>query len=136
MPPTPETDQFARMQRVAQDMGVYPLEAYDFVRHGLDYTVKKVHGADEKAGQSRHVSGQQLCEGLRIYAQRQWGYMARMVLQRWNITSTLDFGRIVFSMVEHQMLSTTEQDTIEDFRHVYDFRKSMETEYRVAAKLA
>jgi uncharacterized repeat protein (TIGR04138 family) len=117
-------------------VGVYPLEAYDFVQRGLAYTVTKVYGTSNETGLGRHVSGQQLCEGLRVYAQRQWGFMARLVLERWNITSTLDFGRIVFTMVEHQMLATTEQDTIEDFRNVYDFRKSMETEYRIASKLA
>jgi uncharacterized repeat protein (TIGR04138 family) len=129
------------LQDVADAVGLYPIEAFEFVQRGLSYTVSQIHGSvavkEAVAGkdiEARHVSGQQLCMGLRDYALLQWGMLARTVLERWNITSTLDFGRIVFSLVEHEHLRTTEGDSIEDFRNVYDFRSAFESGYRIECK--
>src|SRR5947209_20514962 len=81
---------------VMEEARVYPREAFDFVRKGLTFTVDRVHAAQTDPKASRHVSGAQLCEGLREYALMQWGLMARAVLRRWNVTRTEDFGRSVF----------------------------------------
>jgi uncharacterized repeat protein (TIGR04138 family) len=49
--------------------GPYPIEAYDFVREGLSYTVRQIHeDADRHAEFDRHISGQELCLGLRDFA--------------------------------------------------------------------
>src|SRR5262249_8485712 len=104
---------------------------------GLGFTVRQVHEPNplEKAsGTSHHITGQQLCEGLRQYALVRWGLLARTVLRRWNITCTLDFGRIVFALVEGARLQKTEQDSMEDFRNVYDFRDAFEGDYRIEHK--
>ncbi len=118
------------LQQVVDD-GPYPVEAYDFIQQGLSFSVKKVHGANPDPEASRHVSGQQLCYGLREYAQAQWGMLARIVLRKWNITSTLDFGRIVFTLIEAGHMQKTDDDTLEDFRSVFDFRSAMESDYRI-----
>ena len=47
--------------------------------------------------------------------------MAMTVLNSWGVTKCEAFGDIVFSMVEHRLLSTTEEDTREEFRKGYDF---------------
>jgi uncharacterized repeat protein (TIGR04138 family) len=52
-------------------------------------------------------------------------------LSRWNVTSTMDFGRIVFAMVEHDLLQKTENDRMEDFRHVFDFGTAFEKNYQI-----
>jgi uncharacterized repeat protein (TIGR04138 family) len=78
------------------------------------------------------VTGQQLCHGLRELAIRQWGFLAQTVLRRWNITSTLDFGQIVFSLTQQKVMATAPSDTIEDFRNVYDFAKAFEAAYHIA----
>jgi uncharacterized repeat protein (TIGR04138 family) len=118
----------------ADELDLYPAAAYEFVQRGLAYTVARVFGPALKPGLRRHVTGQQLCHGLRELATKQWGYLAQTVLRRWKITSTLDFGRIVFSLVSHQAMSTTPDDTIDDFRNVYDFTKAFESAYRVPTK--
>jgi uncharacterized repeat protein (TIGR04138 family) len=123
------------LQEVVQAVGIYPAEAYLFVQQGLTYTVQKIHAAQTDPQASRHVSGRDLCEGLRELALKQWGLMARTVLARWNITSTMDFGRIVFAMVEHDLLQKTENDRVEDFRKVYDFTTAFEKDYRIEATL-
>jgi uncharacterized repeat protein (TIGR04138 family) len=113
------------------EYGAYPPEAYDFVQQGLSFTVQHIHGGKAKPTRSRHVSGQQLCEGIRGYALNQYGMLASTVLRLWNIHSTLDFGRIVFALIEAGQMQKTDDDTIEDFRNVYDFKTAFETEYRI-----
>jgi len=69
----------------------------------------------------RHVDGADLCLTLRRLGIERWGMMASVVLKSWNITSTMDFGRIVFKMVEHGALGKRPEDRIEDFKDAFDF---------------
>lgn len=101
----------------------YPLEAFVFVQRGLEFTVRRLHGAPDERTEttSHHVTGHDLCTGLRDYAIQEYGLLARMVLRRWNITSSEDFGQIVFAMVDAKLLAKTDEDSIEDFRDIFDF---------------
>jgi len=92
----------------------YKPDSYEFVMQSLNFTQKEF----KKEG---HVSGKELLEGIRRFALNQYGPMARTVLEYWGITSTADFGNIVFIMIEHKLLSKTEADTLQDFEGVYDF---------------
>lgn len=107
----------------------YPPAAFEFVRQGLGYAVGDVHGQAEGVDphdESRHVSGQQLCNGLRNYAIKRYGRLARMVLESWNVRTTEDFGRIVFAMVDAGLLRKTEDDSIEDFQDVFEFNEAFD----------
>lgn len=119
------------MQDLADDVSLYPPQALEFVEEGLRHTVQSVHGQVKDPNASRHVSGPQLCEGLRELALARWGRLARTVLRRWNITSTFDFGRIVFALIEAGQMQQTEEDSIEDFRNVFEFRAAFESDYRI-----
>ena len=132
MPPSKEPAKQASVPKLALDLGPYPHEAFEFVQRGLSYTVQKVHEAQTDPEASRHVSGQQLCEGLRDFAFRQWGMLARVVLERWGINATIDFGRIVFTLIEAGQMQKTPEDSLEDFRDVYDF-KAFDTGYRISS---
>jgi uncharacterized repeat protein (TIGR04138 family) len=121
------SDQFMHDWKLLREKaGPFPPQAYQFVREGLAHTVKSIHGdtpgLPEEEG--RHVSGQQLCMGLRDYALRQYGRLAKMVLGSWNIHETGDFGRIVFAMIEAGLMRKTEEDTPEDFQGVFDFEEA------------
>jgi uncharacterized repeat protein (TIGR04138 family) len=118
------------IDQVAEEVGLYPPDAFEFVRRGLQHTVDKLH-AEKGPDECHHVSGQQLSEGLREFALKQWGMLARTVLRRWNINRTDDFGQIVFALVANGYLSTTEQDSIDDFKNVFDFRTAFEEGYRI-----
>ncbi len=112
------------VSRVAVQRRAYPAEALEFVREGLAHTVRMVHGSepvDLDAGESHHVSGRQLCLGLRSLAVEKWGRLAGLVLRRWGVAGTIDFGRIVFDMVQAGVLRTSPEDTLEDFRDVFAF---------------
>ena len=119
------------MEQVIEEQGLYPLEAFEFVRRGLTYTVDYTHAALTDPEASRHVSGRQLCEGLRQFALLQWGLLASTVLQRWNILRTEDFGKIVFTLVENGEMSSTEDDSIDDFGAAYDFEFAFNASYRI-----
>jgi uncharacterized repeat protein (TIGR04138 family) len=120
------------LQEVVDDVGVYPADAYLFVQQGLSYTVDKIHGDITEPTASHHITGRDLCHGLKEVALDRWGFLAFTVLERWNITTTLDFGRIVFAMVEHQLMQKTDQDNLTDFRQVYDFHTAFERDFRIS----
>ena len=116
------TDPQPKTLKEISDQTRYPLDAFHFVRRGLDHTVHRIHAEPEKLSeQERHVSGQQLCEGLRDYAAEQYGRLARLVLRRWRINRSEDFGQIVFAMVEGGLMQATESDSVRDFTGVYEF---------------
>lgn len=101
----------------------YTLEAYFFVRDGLDYTVRKLE-------KPRHVSGKELLEGLREYALAEYGPVAKRVLSEWGINQCVDFGNIVFNLVNEGLLGKTEEDSIEDFMEGYDFTEAFIQPFR------
>ena len=85
---------------------------------------------------NRHVSGRELCWGLRDYAQRRWGLMARCVLESWNIRHTSDFGRVVFGFIDFDLMQKQSGDAIEDFEDQFDFEQAFDVAYRNALKSA
>jgi uncharacterized repeat protein (TIGR04138 family) len=110
----------------------YSRNAYLFMREALDHTQKNVvksaregRGTPaEKRTESvpiRHVTGQELLEGIRVYALEQFGPMALTVFEDWGIRSCADFGEIVFNMVEIGLLAKTEKDSRADFQGGYNF---------------
>jgi uncharacterized repeat protein (TIGR04138 family) len=70
---------------------------------------------------NRHISGQELCWGLRDLAVERWGLLAKTVLRQWKVKRTEDFGRIVFALIDEGRLRKQADDSIDDFRNVYDF---------------
>ena len=114
---------------IRQKAGPYPQEAFQFVRDGLQHTVKAIFGDAPKPSNAtsepdRHVTGPQLCLGLRDYAVVRYGLMARTVLGRWGIHKTDDFGRIVFAMIDAGFMRKSDSDTFEDFQGVFEFDES------------
>lgn len=130
MPPADAPRSLGSREQVIERLGVYPPAAFEFVERGLSQTVNNTHSAGV-TGDERHVTGQQLCWGLRDYARSQWGFLARTVLQRWNITCTMDFGRIVYALIEGGLMQKREEDSIEHFRNVYDFATAFDAEYKI-----
>jgi uncharacterized repeat protein (TIGR04138 family) len=101
----------------------YRREAYVFVREALDFTQRIV--AESNKDKVRHVSGQELLDGIRQFALQQYGPMAMLVLSEWGVAACEDFGEIVFNMVESGLLAKTEKDSREDFRGGYDFHQAL-----------
>lgn len=111
----------------------YPAEAFIFIQRGLDFTVQRLHGEldEEEPEQSRHVTGADLCLGLRDFALKEYGLLAKSVLRRWNIRTCEDFGRIVFAMVDAGMLQKTDEDDLSDFDGVFNFDEAFAAELSI-----
>lgn len=73
-----------------------------------------------------HVSGRELCEAARRLALRQFGFLARTVLESWGIRSTADLGDVVYSLIASGHLEKTPQDRRSDFKDVYDFETAFQ----------
>jgi uncharacterized repeat protein (TIGR04138 family) len=123
------------LEQVVAEVGRYPLEAFEFVRQGLGYAVEQVHGSAKSSTDTTcHVSGQQLCKGLRDFAIQRYGAMARVVLGHWGVHRTIDFGRIVFAMIESNLMQKNEQDDLYDFEAVFDFEAAFQMPERPVAE--
>ena len=68
----------------------YAREAYVFVRESLDFTQKNI--GKENKGNIRHITGQELLDGIRQFALNQFGPMVVTVLEEWGVRNCRDFG--------------------------------------------
>lgn len=103
-----------RITKISDQDTRYRKEAYLFILVALEYTLSKL---DVR----RHLTGQELSRGIAEFARDQYGLMAKLVLDTWGIRATLDFGEIVYLLIEHGLLSKTDKDSKEDFEDVYCF---------------
>ena len=108
-------------------------DAYGFMREALDFTQKLI--GKENQGKVRHVTGQELLDGMRQFSLIQFGPMAITVFEEWGIRQCKDFGDIVFNMVEIGLLAKTERDNRDDFQSGYDFTDAFCKPFWPAAKL-
>ena len=102
-------------------------KAYLFLLSALHHVMKGFE-------RPRHISGQELAEGVRELALERYGPMARSVLEHWGIHTTEDLGDIVFALVECGILIKRDDDRKEDFRAVFDFEEAFELGYPWGAK--
>ena len=112
----------------------YQREVYLFVREALDYTQKLV--GKENGGKVRHITGQELLDGIRRFALEQFGPMTLTVFGEWGVRECRDFGEIVFNMLEIGLLAKTAKDSRADFEGGYDFEDAFRKPFLPAAKLA
>lgn len=123
----------------------YKFEAYVLVFEALNYAHKVLGmGSDsasteEDEGEEggprqaeRHLTGQQLCEAIRLYALDQYGYMAKTVLQSWGVHSTSDFGEIVFNLIRIGQMRKTKEDQRHHFDDVYDFDAGLRQSFKIS----
>ena len=99
----------------------YQRDGYIFLRDALDFTTKqqkKIKGVSV-----RHVSGPELLDGVRQYALKEFGPMVTTVFDSWGIRSSEDIGHMVFNLIAAGVFGKTEEDSIEDFKNVYDFEE-------------
>jgi uncharacterized repeat protein (TIGR04138 family) len=112
------------LEKILQRDARYSRDAYAMVSQALGYTV-------QKKGKPGHVTGRELCEGLRDLALEQFGRLARTVLESWGLRSSQDIGEVVFNMVEAGLLRKTDEDRREDFAGVLDFAEAFDRGFRI-----
>lgn len=100
----------------------YDEKGYLFVLAAIEYLQCKLD-------RRRHVSAAELCWACRDLAVERFGLLARTVLDCWGLNATADFGRIVYTLVDVQLLSTQPGDREEDFAGVFDFKAACDDSY-------
>ena len=116
-------DFYKTAEEICGEDSRYRADAYEFVMQALHFTQKKLK-------KNTHVSGRELAEGARDFAIEQYGPLARTVLSHWGIKNTDDFGNIVFNMIAKKIFSKTDEDSIADFKDVYDFSAAFDNVLR------
>lgn len=116
------TDLYDKIDELASASGRFDPRAYLFVLQCLDHCRRRVK-------RSGHVTGQELVESARLLAISEFGPMAKSVLNHWGIERTEDIGTIIFEMVEDGLLSTTDEDSPDDFADGFDFKTEFVDNY-------
>jgi uncharacterized repeat protein (TIGR04138 family) len=101
----------------------YKSDAYEFLMEALAHTQKKFK-------RSKHVTGEELLEGIKQLLMHKFGPLTLLVLKHWGITSTEDFGNIVFRLVDNKILSKDSDDKVDSFQNGYDFNEVFDRGYR------
>lgn len=118
----------------------YTIGAYAFVFEALEHTKQQRRIARAKSRSRRmrgarpsgHVTGRELCMGLRDLASKQYGLMAMTVLAQWGIRTTSDIGAIVYNLIASGDFEKTPSDSRADFDDVYDFDEAFRRSYVMA----
>jgi len=116
------------IRKLALADGRFAPESFRFLLEGLEEAIAAT-GRGDKQGPERHVTGREVLEGLITRGRRTFGPLAARVWRSWGVREPLDWGRIVFLMVENGMLNRQDSDTIEDFRAAIDFERELELTY-------
>ena len=118
-----------QLRDLARRDGRYSFEAYRFLLESLDCAVR-LAGKEKATDKQRHVTGKELLEGMRVNAVELFGPLAAPVWRGWGIQTTLDWGNVVFLLVDADMLNRQDSDSIEDFRGGFDFDEAFVQDYK------
>lgn len=121
------------LNKMVADNPRYHRDAYLFLREALEFTQKAIGKSNRN--QVRHITGQELLNGIREYALAVFGPMSTTVLEEWGVRSCEDFGNMVFLMVENNLLRKTDQDSPDDFKKGYSFEEAFRQPFRPTVKL-
>jgi len=113
---------------VCQEDRRYNPEAYAFLRDSLEATIKRRKKSKKEV--LSHVGAAELLDGFRLHALAEFGPMALMVLNYWGLTQTSDVGQMVFNLVQVGIFGKTDEDTVESFRDLFDFREAFVSPFR------
>ncbi|MBI3725614.1 hypothetical protein HY251_16930 [bacterium] len=120
--PDSEEPELEKIRQLVREDGRYPFEAYIFVYQALEYTTTKL------VGEKRHVSGRELLDGIRRFAIDAFGPLALMVFKHWGVRKTEDWGEMVWSLVQRELMGKTAEDRKEDFADGYAFEDAFSPE--------
>lgn len=116
------------IEKILEDDPRFHPNAYFFLLKCLNFSVQKHESQfnEDDTGQQKHVSGPQLLEVIREIALRDFGYMARIVFEIWEIKESGNWGTIVYNLIEAQLLSKSDSDSLSDFAGVYSFEEALD----------
>ena len=105
------------IEEISRQRGVFKPEAYLFALEALEHAM-------QKQDTPKHITGEDLLGFIRQLGSDRYGPMAPDVFNSWGVRNTLDFGRIVFHLVDRDMLRKRDEDTLTDFLDKFDFNEA------------
>jgi uncharacterized repeat protein (TIGR04138 family) len=111
------------VDRIVKEDPRYRRDAYFFLRDALTHTIKLGKKGRETAP-AQHVTGQQLLDGIRLFALKQFGPMVVTVFEYWGIQACMDFGEMVYNLIRARVFGKTDADSIEHFKDGYTFQEA------------
>ncbi len=115
------------------DLGRYDVEGFCFVSQSLRHAAALSAG-QRAPGERRHLTAQQLIDGVIDLAAERYGLLGEVVLRRWGIRSGEDVGAMTFMLIEKGVFSKQPSDRPEDFYGGAQFAEALRD--RVSARLA
>jgi uncharacterized repeat protein (TIGR04138 family) len=100
-----------------------------FDEHAFLFVLSALEFAQTRQVERRHLTGGELAEACRDLALQRYGVLARMVLAHWGVTATIDFGDIVFALVDLGLLLAQPTDSRDDFVNIFDFAAVFDRNY-------
>ncbi|MBQ9502570.1 MAG: hypothetical protein IJU70_10480 [Lentisphaeria bacterium] len=97
-----------KVKKLAEADPRYAADAYRFVTEAVTFSVNRLEA-------HRHVTARELMEGIRDYAAREYGALAREVLTSWGLETASDVGEIVYKLIGVELLSASPGDKRSDF---------------------
>ncbi len=88
--------------------GRYPSAAYEFVGDAVREAVRRLD-------RPRHVTAAELLAVFKAYAYECFGPMTPVVLEEWQVRRPIDVGRMVYELIDIQLLSAAPEDRESDF---------------------
>jgi uncharacterized repeat protein (TIGR04138 family) len=119
----------AIQQSVDNDPRYHP-HAYEFVRDALNVAAKLFSEGKE----DRHVTGQQVLEGVRSHALAEYGPMSFTILAEWGLNRGEDVGNIVYNLINVGYFGKNDGDSIEDFAGGYQFEQALTEPFKPRSK--
>lgn len=104
-----------RESRFAEGAYIFVISALEYQQSLLEYR--------------RHITAREMSFACRDLALRQFGVMARVVLNKWGLYTTEDLGAVVFTLVELGYLSCLPTDNRSQFKDLYDFVEVFDRDY-------
>lgn len=124
----PDNLEFLRAVReISARKGVFRPEAYLFVMECLEIAMAQMEVQS-------HISGDDLLAWIRKLGEERYGVMTADVFRGWGVRGTVDFGRVVFHLVEEGLLRKRDDDTLSDFIDKFDFEDAFSLQARDGLK--
>jgi uncharacterized repeat protein (TIGR04138 family) len=103
-----------KLEALAHAAGGYTPEAFAFIGESLRHAVR-LHGKEAAEGEQRHLTAQELVEGVLDLATTRFGLLAELVLREWGVRTSEDVGRITFALIDLGVFSKQPSDNLDDF---------------------
>jgi uncharacterized repeat protein (TIGR04138 family) len=108
-------------KRVSDSTGV-PLEGLSFIYDACDFTQQsREHETGGIERRLRHFSAAEFCQSFVRLAQEKFGDESIAALRSWHLDSSEKLGRVIYRLIDHNIMQRRDGDAQSDFGGQFDF---------------